>query len=137
MARGYQPTAFLLRKEPERPGKWDLLLAEADAILEMERCQQCGNFRYVCENADPDIQIDLTPHECNIARAQAKASRELKGEAADGITYTHEAYTESRTPLGEFREPFYKEQSAMRELLLKSRRHIPREHPPGHNPDAP
>ena len=92
-------------------------------------------MKWLCANEDADLQIDLTEHVCNVARAQAKRNRDMKDGEGDGVTFTHEIYAESRTELSKFREPYYKTQSRVRNELAALRRHIPRENPPGYEPD--
>ncbi|MGO2150803.1 MAG: hypothetical protein ACTH32_06335 [Microbacterium gubbeenense] len=112
----------------------DLLLAEAEQILEMERCPQCGNPRYVCQSDDPDIDFRIYDEECNAMRKKAKyESRKSKKDNADrdGIIVGVEAYVHSSTPLDQFRDPYYEEQIKLREVREQERPVRPRDLPPG------
>lgn len=118
----------------KRAKRIDLLLAEAEFIVEMERCSQCGNPRYICQSDDADIDFRIFDEECNAMRKKAKYESQKakkKGADRDGIVVGVEAYTHSNTDLVDFREPYYMEQMQLREQREKDRPTRPREAPPG------
>ncbi|MDF2506261.1 MAG: hypothetical protein K0Q52_120 [Microbacterium sp.] len=121
------------------PGKWDLLLANAETILDLERCPQCNQPKYVCQNSDPDIDFRVYEEECHAMLAKAKHEKKIKDKDKENrahISVGVEAYTHSKTDTVEFRGPFYQEQAVRRENREQSRPLIPREHPPGWTPEA-
>ncbi len=113
------------------PRKWDLLLAEAEFIVESERCPQCGLLRYQCQSDDPDIAFQIRTETCNATRARAKAEKAMtkdgKKDAPVGTVLGADAYTYSKTPLEQLRVPFYEEQSKRQEALEKERPYRPRD----------
>lgn len=111
--------------------RWDLLLAEAEYRLEMERCPQCGQPRYICNNTDPDIGFDIRIEECHAtqARTRAEKSREKQKKDSTGIQLGADPFTYSQTPLDEFREPFYVDQMAKAAEKVATRPVIPRSEP--------
>lgn len=134
---GFMPTAMILGDpKRSRPGKWDLLLAEAEQILELERCPQCGNPRYICQNEDPDVDFRVYDEVCHAMRKKAKYEESKKDKKGrEGAIVGIEAYTHSDTPFDEFRGPFYRQKSEEREQIEESRVIRPREHPPGWTPE--
>ena len=136
---GYSPTSLILGKQKSSlPTKWDLLLAEAEKTLEMERCPQCGNPRWVCQSDDSDIDFRVYDETCNAMRKkqqQEEKNSKKKGDRS-GIIVGVEAYTHSDTPLVEFREPFYLDKERSRAASEEGRVVRPREHPPGWTPES-
>lgn len=106
----------------------------------MERCPQCGNPRYVCQNDDPDIAFQIREETCNVMRKKSQheeaVARKTKSKPRPGVQVGAEAYTYSRTDLADFREPFYTELMKRRELLEAGWPTKPRKAPPGKAPDA-
>lgn len=106
-------------------------------MLEVERCQQCGRPKWICQNDDTDIAVDLFPETCHITAQIRAEQRKAKPDdpATDGQMYNFEVYTRSDTPLIDFRDPFYKGKSKDHKFLASIRRKWPREHPPGWSPE--
>jgi hypothetical protein len=128
---------ILGKQKSGTPGKWDLLLANAETILDLERCPQCNQPKYVCQNEDPDIEFRVYDETCH---ATAKRVRYEKSKAdskgRDGVAVGVEAYTHSGTPLDQFRGPFYEIEYERRREREAARPIIPREHPPGWKPET-
>jgi hypothetical protein len=107
------------------PGEWDLLLAEAEFLVESERCTQCGQLKYICQSEDPDIAFHIRAEECHATQARARAEKQRtnggKKEAPAGVVLGPEPFTYSRTPLEELRIPFYEGEMKKREALEKER----------------
>ena len=109
-------------------------------MLEVERCQQCGRPKWICQNEDDDIVIDLRPETCQITAQIRAAQRKEKPDdpATDGKMYSFDIFTRSETPLVEFRDAYYaeksKEQRFLDDIFMKKMRR-PREHPPGWSPE--
>ncbi len=113
------------------PGKWDLLLAEAEFIVESERCPQCGQLRYICQSDDPDIGFQIRADECHATRARDKSEKARtkngKKEAPAGVILGAEPFSYSRTPLDRLRIPFYEQQAKEREEQERQRPVRPRD----------
>ena len=98
--------------------KHDFLLLEAYKILNRERCGQCGQPRYVCQNESNDIQFKVVEEQCasKVAQAlfeeRAEKKRGSKGEPDKGIALRVEAYSVSGKDLTTFRTPYYEAQAA-------------------------
>lgn len=133
---GFLPTSLIVGKQKRggQPGKWDLLLAEAEVLVEMERCKQCGQPRYICQSEDSDIAFDIRVETCHATQAREKAEKarnKNRKEPEVGVVMGTEAYSLSRTDLEEFRQPFYEQTMKEREAKAELRPLIPREAPPG------
>lgn len=131
---GWLPTAVITQKQDRagRPGEWDFLLAEAEVLVELERCGQCGQPRYVCQSEDPDVAFEIREEVCYATQARAKAEKTRnKGKKPEdipaGVLLGTEPYTYSQTPLQELREPFYKNKEKERAEKVALRPVIPRD----------
>ncbi len=103
----------------------------------MERCPQCGNPRYVCQNEDNDIAFRVYDETCYAMRRKAKYEEGKKDDTKrQGVVVGIEPYTISDTPLSEFRSPHYKKKQKEHAAVVASRTIIPREAPPGATPEA-
>lgn len=134
---GFLPTSLIAGEQNRagRPGEWDLLLAEAEVLVELERCKQCGQPRYVCQSDDPDIAFEIREEVCYATQARAKAEKTRnKGKKPEdvpaGVMLGTEPYTYSQTPLEELRNPFYEQKAKDREAKVELRPVIPRENTP-------
>lgn len=129
---GYLPTSMIIGKHKKGvPGKWDLLLAEAEHMVESERCPQCGNLRYICQSDDPDIAFQIRKEECHATQArereEKKQTRGGKKEAPSGVILGADPYTYSGTALDDLRIPFYETQVKQREQIEAARPVRPRD----------
>jgi hypothetical protein len=113
------------------PRKWDLLLAEAEYLVESERCQQCGQLKYICQSDDPDIGFSIRAEECHATQARARSEKQRtnngKKEAPAGVILGTEPFTYSRTPLVELRIPYYESEAKRLDALEKERPFRPRD----------
>lgn len=114
------------------PSRWDLLLAEAEKLVELERCVQCGQPRYICQSTDPDIAFDIRTEVCNATQARDRAEKARnKGKKPEnipvGVTLGADPYTYSQTPLDDLRESFYIQQAKERESKVALRPVRPRD----------
>lgn len=131
---GFLPTALIKGEQNRagRPGKWDLLLAEAEALVELERCGQCGQPRYICQSDDPDIAFDIRTETCNATQARAKAEKTRnKGKKPEnipaGVLLGTEPYTYSQRPLESLRDTYYEQQQKNYENKVEQRPVRPRD----------
>jgi hypothetical protein len=113
-----------------------VLLAKASAILDAERCGSCGRPKYVCQNVDNDIAFRVYEETCYATRERVK-HEEKKKDAKDraGVSVAVEPYTYSRTPLEDFRLPFYEREADRASKRDAARPVIPREGPPTYTPE--
>lgn len=105
---------------------------EAESLIELERCSQCGQPRWICQNDDPDIAFAIQVETCNAIRAKERAEKarsKRNKDAEVGVALGIEAYTYSQTPLDDFREPFYEQAQKDREKRASERPVRPREKP--------
>lgn len=108
------------------PSKWDLLLAQAEHLLESERCPQCGNPRYICQSDDNDIDFYLYDEVCNATQKRLKHEKRKEKENRDGIVVGTEAYTYSGTDLTSFRDGYYEGEIAKRDRREEEREEMRR-----------
>ena len=129
---------ILGRPAKGKPKKWDLLLAQAEAILESERCPQCGQPRYICHSQDNDIDFYIYDDVCEASRKRGKYEERKakeKGSNRSGVQVGIEPFTYSRTAFADFREPYYVGELEKRARREADRLFRPRDHPPGWKPD--
>lgn len=94
------------------------MLLEAYNILMRERCGQCQQPRYVCQNESNDIQFRVVEEQCASKVAQevfeerAAKARGSKGKKDKGVALRIEAYSVSGKDLSEYRTPYYEAQAA-------------------------
>lgn len=120
------------QKKTGAPSEWDLLLAEAEVLVEMERCKQCMQPRYICQSDDPDIAFDIRVETCNATQARDKAEKSRnkgKKDAPVGVLLGTEPYSYSQTPLEMFRNSFYETQGVERAKKVELRPVRPRDKP--------
>lgn len=104
--------------------KWDRLLATAYQVLEMERCPQCGMYRWICNNEDSDIRFRLEHDFCG-AKATVDYENEqnakkpgYKPEA--GVRLRPEFYVASGKDVSDYREPYYLNEMKRRQEIEAS-----------------
>lgn len=135
-----RPTTILLGADNrKRWSKWDIVLVQAKQVLEAERCGQCGNPKWVCQNPDNDIEYQFHKEVCFATQALNKYEKTeekkrkkngRRGAQADdepvGEAAYPSAYRVSGAELGDLRDGFYEAESERRKAMLASR--------PGHKP---
>lgn len=120
-----KPTSFILRRQPTEPWEpLDFALLEALTIIESETCNSCGNFIWLCDWPDRDVQMKSGTRLCHGARAirqrqnkgikdKKQQKEDAKGQHEWGVSYY--SYPEldpqsERTELPTRREYYAKKQ---------------------------
>lgn len=115
--QGIRPTSLILRVQPR--GKWnkyDFLCSEAFAIVEREKCSQCGLPRWMCHNDDGDIGFHLVEDICYATKTvetdAEKKSKNKKYKAPKGTRIRPEPFRYSKRPIDmNLRDAYYQRQS--------------------------
>lgn len=124
LANGVRPTVFILGSNSRKKwGKWDILLALAYQIFQSERCQQCGQMKWVCHNESDEARIEF-----NVRREICYGQRELDRDMEDkqreegykppaGEIRRVIPFSRSKMPFDwKMRESYYEEQKKRRAL---------------------
>lgn len=112
-ANGVRPSTFILGADSRKKwDRWDVLLSASAAILERERCPQCGNYRWICGNEDEDIQFkhryDYCAATAGVDAINESNARNSSYKKPPGERIRPEPFSVSGRDLADFREPYYK-----------------------------
>jgi hypothetical protein len=89
--------------------KWsalDVLVMQAYQILDNERCQECGHYRWLCLNNSPDLQLKIVRSHCYVKGEIDAEQKKNKSGDYDG-ELRGEFYTRSGASLHTFRKAYY------------------------------
>ena len=101
----------------------DFLLHEAYAILESERCNQCGIPRYICHNDDPNVEFEMVEDSCvaTARKDQFEESERLAGgdnyKIPAGTTVRPNAFLVDGGDPASVRDSFYQKEWEKRQML--------------------
>lgn len=123
---------MILHTQPR--GRWndlDFDCIEAYQQIEAERCRQCGQYRWICQNEDQDIDFDVMEVTCFAMRRVKEFEEGSKKTDKQrwGVTLQPVARTTSGAEIGaETRTAFYdaeyakqQEREARQAVLLEQR----------------
>lgn len=89
--------------------------------MQDERCQQCGYPKWVCQNPSEDIRFKIELEDCSAMKSKNDYENPTRGargkpkEIPAHVAVRPIVYTESKSDLLSFREPFYREMAKKRE----------------------
>lgn len=92
--------------------KWsslDILLNLAYQTLQAERCGQCGNYRWICQNSDPKLNVRIKDDYCFV-KAELEKEDESRKEKAKGTQLIPEMYHRDDLPLHQLRDSYREQQ---------------------------
>ena len=111
--------------QPTEPWEeYDFLLHEAYAILESERCHQCGMPQYICHNDDPNVEFDMVEDSCKATERKdqyEEAERLAGGEKYKipaGTTIRPNAFLVDGGDPASVRDAYYKAEWDKKQTLL-------------------
>lgn len=119
---GVRPSVFILGADSRKPwNKWDRVLMEAYQTLENERCPQCGTYRWICGNEDPDIQVRVDYDFCAMKARTDQINdanrKKTNFEPNPGETMRPQPYTVSGADLVDYRDAYYKAQATRQRAI--------------------
>lgn len=120
---------MILHTQPNKPWtEYDFLLLEANQILEMEKCPQCGLPKWICHNDDGDLDFRVRKDVCYAMREVETSDRDdssAKGyEKPPGTVARPEPYRPSgKTFDWSFREGFYRAEYEKQQAIALATKH--------------
>lgn len=91
--------------------KWselDVLIMAAYKALQSERCNQCGLYRWICQNEDPKLQVKVKEDYCFV-KAEIEKHDEGVKEKPKGTILQPEMFHLADLPLHKLRDSYHEQ----------------------------